>query len=159
MANVLRFTLPTARDLNIAGVGNFEDGVLDVPVNDLEAMSRARYRVQPYGAVEVGIVAEGTAAPTLPAVPGPANPDPYPQYPTMDEIVASPALRAALGSPDPVLSDFVYESGTGNLLSYKEDGVPIVLTYNADGTVATSKRGTAPAKAFSYSGGNLAGVA
>jgi hypothetical protein len=67
------------------------------------------------------------------------------------------AQRAALGSADPVLSDFVYDGG--NLTSYKEDGVPIVLTYNADGTVATSKRGTAAAKTYSYTGGNLGGVA
>lgn len=67
-------------------------------------------------------------------------------------------LRAALGSADPVLGSFVYD-GSGNLTSYTEDGIAIVLTYNADGTVATSKRGTAATKTYSYSGGNLAGVA
>lgn len=67
------------------------------------------------------------------------------------------ALRAAFVPADPVLSDFVYTDG--NLTSYKEDGVTITLTYNADGTVATSKRGTAATKTYSYSGGNLAGVA
>lgn len=80
-------------------------------------------------------------------------------------IVANPAsatsvaLRAAFGRAAPVLSDFVYDPPTGNLLSYKEDGIPIVLTYNSDGTVATSKRGTEPTQTFSYSGGNLTGVA
>jgi len=72
--------------------------------------------------------------------------------------LSSAALKAALGSADPVLSAFVYD-GLGNLTSYKEDGVTITLTYNADGTVATSQRGTGPVRAFSYSGGNLAGVA
>lgn len=69
------------------------------------------------------------------------------------------ALRAAFGRAAPVLSDFVYDAPTGNLLSYKEDGISIVLTYNSDGTVATSKRGTEPTQTFSYTGGNLVGVA
>lgn len=76
--------------------------------------------------------------------------------------IAEQALATGLGSraaADPVLSNFVYDPATGNLLSYKEDGVAITLTYNADGTVATSKRGTAPAKTYSYTGGNLTGVA
>jgi hypothetical protein len=71
----------------------------------------------------------------------------------------SVALRATLGSADPVLSNFTYDPATGNLLSYQEDGITITLTYNADGTVATSKRGTAAAKTYSYSGGNLVGIA
>jgi hypothetical protein len=64
---------------------------------------------------------------------------------------------ARIGS-DPDLSDFVYEAGTGNLLSYKENGVSIVLTYNVDGTVATQKRGPNPTQTFTYSDGNLTGV-
>jgi hypothetical protein len=58
-----------------------------------------------------------------------------------------------------VLSNFSYDSATGNLLSYQEDGITITLTYNADGTVATSKRGTDPTQTFTYTGGNLVGVA
>jgi hypothetical protein len=72
--------------------------------------------------------------------------------------LADSALRAALGSADPVLSAFVYD-GSGNLTSYAEDGITITLTYNSDGTVATSQRGTATVKGYSYSGGNLVGVA
>lgn len=68
------------------------------------------------------------------------------------------SLRATFGPADPVLSNFSYDP-TGNLLSYQEDAITITLTYNADGTVATMKRGSAPAKTFSYSGGNLVGVA
>jgi uncharacterized protein RhaS with RHS repeats len=71
----------------------------------------------------------------------------------------SAALGAALGSADPVLSNFTYDPATGNLLSYQEDGITITLTYNADSTVATSKRGSGPTRTFTYSGGNLAGVA
>jgi uncharacterized lipoprotein NlpE involved in copper resistance len=77
----------------------------------------------------------------------------------MDEIVASTALRAAFGRAAPVLSNFTYDAATGNLLSYQEDGITITLTYNADGTVATSKRGTEATQTYSYSGGNLVGVA
>jgi len=95
MPNVVRFALPTARSLYVSGVGQFVAGIFDVDANDLEAVGRARYRLKPYGAVEVGTVDAATPKPSLPAVPGPPNPDPYPQYPTMDEIVASSELRAA----------------------------------------------------------------
>jgi hypothetical protein len=70
-----------------------------------------------------------------------------------------PALRASFGRAAPTLSDFVYDPATGNLLSYKDDGVSVVLTYNADGTVATSKRGDQPTQTYSYTNGNLVGVA
>lgn len=90
MANVVRFTLSTARDLNIPGAGYFSDGVLDVDANNLHLVARTRYLVKPYGAVEVGIVDSATPPPTLPAVPGPAAPDPYPQYVT-DADLANPA--------------------------------------------------------------------
>lgn len=66
---------------------------------------------------------------------------------------------ASKAPADPVLSAFSYDAATGNLLSYQEDGITITLTYNADGTVATSKRGTNATRTFSYSGGNLTGVA
>jgi YD repeat-containing protein len=89
-----------------------------------------------------------------PAQPGGGGVD----GPTIEEIVTSPTLRAAYVPADPVLSDFVYD-GSGNLTSYKEDGVTITLTYNGDGTVATQKRGSGPTRTFAYSGGNLAGVA
>jgi hypothetical protein len=68
------------------------------------------------------------------------------------------SLRAAYGRADPVLANFVYD-GSGNLTSYTEDGLAIVLTYNTDGTVATSKRGTNAVQTYTYSGGNLVGVA
>jgi hypothetical protein len=66
---------------------------------------------------------------------------------------------AAKAPADPVLSNFSYDAATGNLLSYQEDGITITLTYNADGTVATSQRGSNAAKVYTYSGGNLVGVA
>lgn len=105
--------------------------------------------------IELGIIVNAPAAPQPPdvfddevaaLVPDPAT-------------ATGAALRAAFGRAAPVLSDFVYDATTGDLLSYAEDGIPIVLTYNPDGTVATSKRGTEPAQTFSYSGGNLVGVA
>jgi hypothetical protein len=69
------------------------------------------------------------------------------------------AMRAVYGRAAPVLSNFNYDAATGNLLSYQEDGILIVLTYNADGTVATSQRGSDPVQTYTYSGGNLVGVA
>ena len=69
------------------------------------------------------------------------------------------AARAAYEAVDPVLSNFSYDPATGNLLSYQENGTTITLTYNSDGTVATSQRGSNPAKTYSYSGGTLVGVA
>jgi hypothetical protein len=104
--------------------------------------------------------------------PGPPG-DPGPVGPaldaaTVDSIVAgkvpgpsatATALKAAYGRATPVLSNFVYEAGTNNLLQYQEDGILIVLTYNSDGTVATSKRGSDPAQTYTYAGGNLVGVA
>lgn len=95
MPNVVRFTLSTALDLYVAGAGWFRSGVMDVDANELEQVERTRYLVQPYQAVEVGIVDSATPLPVLPAVPGPPAPDPYPQYLTSDEIVNDPAVRAA----------------------------------------------------------------
>lgn len=102
MPNVVRFTLPTARTLKIPGAGSFLAGVLDVDANNLSLVTRTRYLVKPYGAIEVGIVPAGTAPPALPAVPAAPNPDPYPQYVT-DADLTNPAsgpmstLRSAYG--------------------------------------------------------------
>lgn len=103
MPNVVRFTLPAARNLNVLGAGQFVAGVLDVDANNLSLVSRTRYLVRPYGAIEVGIVPEGTAAPSLPAVPAAPAPDPYPQYVTDADLgnpssSATAAVRAAIGS-------------------------------------------------------------
>lgn len=81
------------------------------------------------------------------------------ELPTAAQIAADPALMAAFGRAAPVLSNFSYDSATGNLLSYQEDGITTTLTYNADGTVATSKRGAEPTQTYTYTGGNLTGVA
>lgn len=164
MPNVVRFALSSARDLVVPGAGTFHAGILDVDANNLSLVSRTRYLVKPYGAVEVGIVDSATAYPSLPAVPAAPAPDPYPQYVTDADLsnpVSGPsvALRAAFGRAAPVFANPVYETGTGNLLSYDEDGIHIVLTYNSDGTLATSKRGTEPTQTYSYSGGNLVGIA
>jgi hypothetical protein len=69
------------------------------------------------------------------------------------------AADSRFAKADPVLSNFSYDPTTGNLMSYQEDGVTITLTYNPDGTVATSRRGAAPVVTYSYAGGNLVGVA
>lgn len=101
MSNVVRFTLSTARNLDVPGAGFFLAGVLDVDANHLDHVARVRYLVQPYRAVEVGIVDSATPPPSLPAVPASPNPDPYPQYVT-DADLANPAsgplaaLRTAL---------------------------------------------------------------
>jgi hypothetical protein len=160
MPDVVRFALDSERDLYVPGAGKFTAGILDIPAGNAGLLSRVRFLVQPYKAVELGVTDETTPFPDLPAAgPGAALTDPYPQYLTEQDVPTSAALRAAFGRAAPVLSDFVYESGTGNLLSYVEDGITITLTYNADGTVATSKRGTDATQTYSYSGGNLVGVA
>lgn len=97
MPNVVRFTLPDARSLHVSGAGQFVAGVLDVDANDLDLVVRTRYLAGPYGAVEIGVVDSATPKPSLPAVPAAPNPDPYPQYPTIDEIVASAEVKAAFG--------------------------------------------------------------
>lgn len=97
MPNVVRFVLDVARDLHVPGVGAFNDGVLDVDANNIIAIGRARYLLQPYRAIEIGIVDSGTAPPTLPApnVPPAPNADPYPQYLTQDESDARYLTGAA----------------------------------------------------------------
>lgn len=95
MASVVRFTLPSARDLFIPTVGQFVAGVLDVNPADTDLLERTRFRTQPYGVIEIGMVDSATPKPILPAYPGALSPDPFPQYPTMDEIVSAPELRAA----------------------------------------------------------------
>jgi hypothetical protein len=91
--NVVRFALPTERDLYVSGLGNFHSGILDVPADDAEMLTRARYLIRPYGAIELGVTDSTTPYPDLPAVgPGDPDPDPYPQYATMEE------LRAASGT-------------------------------------------------------------
>jgi hypothetical protein len=110
---VVRFTLPTAQDLYVKGVGWFVAGVLDVDATDLDAVSRARYLVTSYGAIEIGEVPSWTPPPDLPGTPAGPAPDPYPQYLTLEDIGdaieagAIPELRAAfvasVGTPaDPV---------------------------------------------------------
>jgi len=78
---------------------------------------------------------------------------------SVEDLIDAPLMKTAFGRAAPVLASFSYDAATGNLLSYTEDGITIILTYNADGTVATSQRGTDPAQTFTYSGGNLVGVA
>jgi hypothetical protein len=100
---VVRFTLPTAQDLYVKGVGWFVAGVLDVDATDLDAVSRARYLVTSYGAIEIGEVPSWTPPPDLPGAPAGPAPDPYPQYLTLEDIGdaieagAIPELRAAFG--------------------------------------------------------------
>ena len=100
MANVVRFALDTARNIEISGVGWFREGVLDVDANNLMLVARARFLVQPYRAVEIGIVDEFTPRPTLPAIPMPAAPDPYPQYLLPEELDGLYLSRPALQTED-----------------------------------------------------------
>lgn len=138
MANVARFTLSSARDLNVYGAGRFIAGVLDVDANDLDLLERTRYLVQPYGAVELGIMDEATPKPVLPAVPGPPEPDPYPQYPTMDEIVTAPELRAAFVARRVRVVPLLGQSnmiGKGRPYGELTDPVhPRIFQYGVDGT-------------------------
>lgn len=95
MPNVVRFALSEARDQYVSGVGFFRDGILDVDANRLQLVSKARYLVQPYRAVEIGTVDAGTPKPNLPApqVPPAPNTDPFPQYLTPAEVISSPSIR------------------------------------------------------------------
>src|SRR4051812_9473653 len=99
MPYVVRFALSTAKTLYVPGAGTFIEGILDVDANNIALLTKTRYLVQPYRAVELGPVDASTPKPTLPAVPGPPAPDPYPQYLTAAEAAASPELKAAL-DPD-----------------------------------------------------------
>jgi hypothetical protein len=83
---VARFALPTAQTFTLAGVGEFIDGILDVDANNLRLVTRARYLVKPYRAVDLGIVDSSTPKPVLPAAPVEPDPDPYPQYITTTEL-------------------------------------------------------------------------
>lgn len=104
MANVVRFTLDTVRTLYVPGAGTFVNGVLDVDANNLALLTRTRYLVQPYRAVEIGIVDSGAPVPTLPATPGPPPPDPYPQYLTPGEASISfvPSSLLVISATEPV---------------------------------------------------------
>lgn len=88
MANVVRFVLSTARDVHVPGVGQFHNGVLDIDANNMAALTRARYLLQPYQAVELGVVHSAAPPPELPPdiLDVEILPDPYPQY--LDEVEA-----------------------------------------------------------------------
>lgn len=88
MANVVRFVLSTARDVHVPGVGQFHNGVLDIDANNMAALTRARYLLQPYQAVELGVVNSAAPPPELPPdiLDVEILPDPYPQY--LDEVEA-----------------------------------------------------------------------
>jgi len=70
MPFVVRFALPTARNLYVSGVGAFSAGVLDIPVEEAKLVAKARFLTKPYGAVEVGTIDSATPKPALPAAPG-----------------------------------------------------------------------------------------
>lgn len=117
MATVVRFALPTARNLNVPGLGAFVDGILDVDANNWELVQRARYRVTPYGATEIGFVDSSTPKPPLPAVPAAPMPDPFPQYLTPAEIATSPEVRAsAVAAVQDAITDGVIEVGSDEAL-------------------------------------------
>ncbi len=86
MPNVVRFTLSSARDLAVPGAGTFIDGILDVDASNLERLARTRFLVQPYQAVEIGVVDAAAPPPALPAEPLPPPADPYPQYLNPTEV-------------------------------------------------------------------------
>lgn len=111
MANVVRFVLPSARDLVIPGVGWFVHGVLDVDAADIERVLRARYLVQPYQAVEVGIVDSDTPPPSLPSEPVPPPADPYPQYIQEDEADAKYMPLGAISDATEVSKGIIQLAG------------------------------------------------
>lgn len=87
MPNVVRFTLPTARTLELPGVGTFRLGVLDIDANNLRLLAVARYKIQPYRGIEIGVIDSATPLPTLPGIPAtPPEDDPYPQYLIYPEV-------------------------------------------------------------------------
>lgn len=115
MADVVRFALPTSSFLEVSGVGKFRLGILDVPADDTDAVSRARYRLQPYDVTEIGVVDEDTPIPVLPSTPGEPTPPPTVRYFTnldladpeseaMDDILAAIASQ---GLPIPDASETV----------------------------------------------------
>lgn len=94
MPNVVRFALDSARTLYVPGAGLFIEGILDIDANNVAAVAKARFRVQPYRATEIGIVDSATPLPTLPAGPEdvlPPNQNPYPQYLEPSELIAAMA--------------------------------------------------------------------
>lgn len=103
MPNVVRFALDSARNLHVPGVGNFIDGILDVDANNIVVVSRTRYLVQPYRAVEIGVVDSETPPPDLPPAPEDivTIPDPYAQYLLPGELPA--AFNGAVADGDIVL--------------------------------------------------------
>lgn len=90
MPNVVRFALDSARTLYVPGAGLFIEGILDIDANNVAAVAKARFRVQPYRATEIGVVDSAAPPPNLPAAPGDVEvlPDPYPQYLTAAELAA-----------------------------------------------------------------------
>lgn len=115
MADVVRFALPTSSFLEVSGVGKFRLGILDVPAGDTDAVSRARYRLQPYDVTEIGVVDEDTPIPVLPSTPAEPVPPPGVRYFTnldladpeseaMDDILAAVASQ---GLPIPDASETV----------------------------------------------------
>lgn len=138
MPNVVRFTLDVARDLHVDGVGSFRAGVLDIDANRIDMVARARYLLQPYRAIEIGIVDSATPPPALPSVPGPPLADPYPQYLLPAEIVA--VVNAAIDDGLIVVgSDGVTDHGA--LTGLADDDHPQYVTQNEIGpTVRTDFR-------------------
>lgn len=153
MANVVRFTLPTAQDLTISGAGSFVDGVLDVDVNNVHLLNRTRYLVRPFGAIELGIVDEDTPPPLLPAVPLPPSPDPYPQYVTDSDLTTplTGAVATAIRSDSGTYTGNRVWTGFHDFeIEPTVDGVPI------GGAVADA---TTTTKGAIQLAGDLAGTA
>lgn len=146
MPNVVRFVLDSARNLHVPGVGNFIDGILDVDANNIVVVSRTRYLVQPYRAIEIGVVDSETPPPDLPPAPEDivTIPDPYAQYLLPSELPTT--FNEAVES-----GDIVLPGGSAASVNAADYG----LRTSASGAVNTAALVAAVAEMTAAGGGVL----
>lgn len=137
MPNVVRFVLDSARDLYVPGVGQFVAGVHDVDADNIKAIGRARFLVQPFRAIEIGVVDSETPPPNLPPAPEDivSIPDPYAQYLLPGEL--APAM-ATVAQGDNAFTTaqraaFVHLNDEGQLVIVVDGVETVVATGGAGG--------------------------
>jgi hypothetical protein len=161
--------------LSASEVDNIKDARFVINAGSLAiARGKVTYQYKPYQPEEdqiisdlglapvakTGSYSDLTGKPSIPTVPADIGLGNVNNTSDVNKPVST-AQQTALDTKtpnDPVLNNFVYDSTTGSLLSYQENGITIAFTYNSDGTVATSKHGTNPTKTYTYTNGNLSGV-